>query len=47
MLTKIVTCKCKSAYQDRVNGNKRRVANVTVAAQHHGKARCTVCGALH
>lgn len=44
MSTKIVTCDCKSPYQDKRYGAQKRVANFAKKQMGH---RCTVCGKIH
>lgn len=44
--TKLLRCTCKSKYQDKKYGRKRRVHNVRGVNPKHGTRgyRCTVCG---
>jgi hypothetical protein len=44
--TKLVTCACKSEYQDQKYGKSKRVANAVDGgkAKKSGVWRCTVCG---
>jgi len=42
-MTKIISCECKSEYQDKRYGAGKRVANVT---DKGGDARCTVCNKI-
>lgn len=42
MPTKIITCTCKSHFQDAEYGTMRRVAN----EMRTGQLKCTVCGTI-
>lgn len=47
MATKILTCSCKSSYQDEVYGGGKRVHNTKKSADKTPtEARCTVCGTV-
>jgi len=49
--TKIIKCKCKNEFQDKMYGKQQRVANAMVTgAGMHGFLkgyRCTVCRTEH
>lgn len=43
--TKLLSCTCKSEYQDRVYGKGMRVHNKSVS-KLGTKFRCTICGSV-
>ena len=43
-MIKILSCDCKSEYQDKVYGKQQRVHNEMVVKNNQRRCRCTVCG---
>jgi len=47
-LSKVLTCVCTNAYQDKRYGPQQRVMNPTQKTEGNKQQfRCTVCGRLH